>query len=66
MSQCQQILSHLKKRPITPIEALQNYGCFRLAARVADLRDQGHQIATDIIQDGDKRYASYRLVRGRK
>lgn len=63
MSQCNAILADLKRGPITPIDALQRHGCFRLAARIADLRERGHTILTDIIEDGDKRYASYRLVR---
>jgi hypothetical protein len=29
---------------ITPLDALQNYGCFRLAARISDLKNQGHAI----------------------
>ena len=37
MNQSEMILSHLKRRgTITPMQALGNYGCFRLAARVKD------------------------------
>lgn len=40
-----QILSHLKRgKEITPMEALNEYGCFRLAARVFELRDSGWPI----------------------
>ena len=40
-----QILSHLKSgKQITPIEALREYGCFRLAARVFELREIGWPI----------------------
>ena len=40
-----QILSHLKSgKEITPMEALNEYGCFRLAARVFELRDSGWPI----------------------
>ena len=40
-----QILSHLKRgKEITPMEALNEYGCFRLAARVYELRDNGWPI----------------------
>ena len=41
MSQTQnlQILSYLKKgKPITPLEALEKFGCWRLSARIYDLR----------------------------
>lgn len=44
-SQNTQILSHLKSgKEITPMEALSEYGCFRLAARVFDLREAGWPI----------------------
>ena len=39
------ILQHLKKGlTITPLRALELYGCFRLSARIFDLRGQGHLI----------------------
>lgn len=63
MSQCSEILRHLKKRPITPVDALYSYGCFRLAARINDLRSQGHTILTERVEDGDKSFAKYRLVK---
>ena len=61
MSQTAQILSHLNKKPITPIEALKKYGCFRLSARILDLREAGYKIRTDLIKMGGKRFASYTL-----
>jgi hypothetical protein len=48
---------------ITPVEALEKYGCFRLAARIEELRKQGHQIVTRTIQRGEKEFAQYNLVR---
>ena len=63
MTQTQQILAMLKRGPITPLAALRDAGCFRLAARIYDLKQEGHDIACDIIHDGDKRYAQYRLVK---
>lgn len=63
MSQSLQILNHLKRQPITPIEALNQYGCMRLAARINQLRYQGHLIETRMVEKGDKRFAEYRLVR---
>jgi len=45
-SQNQNILCHLRSgRPITPIQALRFYGCMRLAARIGELKDAGHDIA---------------------
>lgn len=39
------VLAHLKTgRELTPIEALKKYGCFRLAARVYELKQAGWPI----------------------
>ena len=46
-TQLQQILDHLKQsKTITPIEALERYGCFRLSAVILKLRDAGYDIVT--------------------
>ena len=47
---------------ITPLEALHEFGCFRLAAVIARLRDDGHVIRTDIAE-GEKRFAIYTLMK---
>ena len=65
MSQSLRILRHLERRPITPMQALEQYGVFRLAARINDLRDAGHIIETETVKRGDKRYARYRLRKSR-
>lgn len=62
MSQCENILEHMKRAPINPIQALNLYGCFRLAARIRDLRKQGHEIETVDVDNGSKTFAEYRLV----
>lgn len=51
---------------ITPLEALNKFCCFRLGARIADLKKQGLQIENRPINDPNtgKRYANYRLVMG--
>ena len=66
MSQEQDILKHLRKGPITPLEALTKYGCLRLAARIKDLKDFGHVIATQIVYQGGKKYAKYALIKERR
>lgn len=63
MSQCQEILAHLRKRPITPAEAYTKYRCMRLAARIKDLKERGHQIITQIIEQNGTRFARYILVK---
>jgi len=63
MSQESQILTHMKRYgSITPLTALDRYGCFRLAARVSDLKYKGHKIATELVDQGGKRFARYRLA----
>ena len=47
MNQNALILNHLRTRDyISPLEALQLYGCMRLGARIYDLRRQGFRIKT--------------------
>lgn len=56
MTQCERILRHLKEfGTITPIEALSEYGCMRLAARIADLKSRGFNIKT-AKGKGENRY----------
>ena len=66
MSQEMQILSHIKKKPITPLDALTQYGCFRLAARIHDLTNKGHRIESAWVDTGESRYKKYWLKRGSK
>ena len=48
MTQCEQVLAHIKTHgSITPLEALQLYGCMRLGARVWDLQREGHAIESE-------------------
>lgn len=57
-----EIFNHLKTKPITPIEALNKFGCFRLAARIHDLRRKGHLIETETVKlKNGKRCARYHL-----
>ena len=64
MTQNQWILGRLKAGyEITPMDALKGCGCFRLAARINDLRTEGHQIKTGTIILGGKCFASYKLVK---
>ena len=57
------VKSHLEIHgSITPMEALQYYGCYRLAARVCELRKQGLDIRTEKAGDDEGNYAKYVLV----
>lgn len=64
MSQTERLLVLLRARPegITAIEALEEVGSFRLAARIADLRADGFDIeAEPWLTPTGKRVARYRL-----
>lgn len=48
---------------VTPLDALRRFGCFRLAAVIHRLREDGYPIATLIQSDGEKHWAQYSLER---
>ena len=65
MSQCDRILELLLARPegITALDALEHVGCFRLAARIKDLRDAGNPIEShDVTLPNGKRISRYVYV----
>lgn len=62
-SQNDEILAWLRSgKTITPLEALERFGCFRLGGRIYELRAAGHDIRTDTVKQNGKQFASYRLV----
>jgi len=62
MSQSQLIKQHLEDgHAITSIMALNMFDCFRLAARISDLRQQGLDIITRKITQNGKTFASYSI-----
>ncbi len=63
ITQNEEILAWLKVKSITPIEALEQFGCFRLSARIKDLKNMGHDIVTEMVKlRSGKRCARYRLI----
>ncbi len=62
MTQNQVILFELKRRSVTPRDAMLKFGIYRLAARVHELRNSGYDIRTDIIKIGGARVARYTLA----
>ena len=65
-SHCDKILGYLRHANggITSWEAIQRFGCTRLAARISDLKDKGYRIDTQMEQsnDGGTRFARYFLI----
>ena len=70
MSQNELILFHLQEKGgITAAEAQREYGIYRLAARIADLKKRGHQIRKDMVTTNNREgkkvsFARYELERG--
>lgn len=65
MSQTEAIKRHLERgRPITPLQALYRFGCFRLGARIWELRQAGMKITRKMItvktRNGEATVAQYR------
>ncbi len=51
----------LEGNSLTPIDALERFGCFRLAARIDDLRQEGLDIETVKERRNGKSYARYQM-----
>jgi hypothetical protein len=49
----------LNGHSITQLDALKMFGCFRLSARIANLREEGYDIVTEMVTINDKRVANY-------
>ena len=61
-SQTTKILDHFKAGgTLTPMEALSKFGCFRLGARIWDIKKAGYTIGTESVSKNGKRFARYRL-----
>lgn len=52
----------LSRKTITPIQALNKFGCFRLAAVIYKLKNEGLKIVTEMEYNKNKQFARYRLV----
>ena len=64
MTQNEKVLQDMRAYgSITPARALGYHGIWRLAARIGELRSQGHDIETEMVTNGRVRYARYRLVK---
>ena len=65
MSQKSDILAALKRgETLTAMDALTRFGCFRLAARICELRQEGWNIVPDdLALPNGKTVAAYRMPR---
>lgn len=62
-TQASRILDWLQSgKTITAIQALNHLGCFRLAARIEELRTSGHSIETQMVPLKETKVARYSLL----
>ena len=65
-SQEKLILNYLQNGgKITPLEALNKFGCLRLSGRIYDLRRKGYNIKSNRITVNKKQVAQYSLCKGK-
>jgi len=61
-SQVELIVEYLEEgNSLTGIEALNMFGCFRLASRINDIKKLGYDIEKRTVKRNNKRYAEYKL-----
>jgi len=62
MTQRNDILTYLQSgRSLTPLKALDLFGCMRLGARIWELKAEGYDIEARTLEVGGKYVASYSL-----
>ena len=67
LTQCERILRHMKDfGSIDPMTAIRDYGCMRLASRIADLKGMGYDIVSERTKGKNRyeeqtSYCTYRL-----
>ncbi len=59
MTKQAQVLNHLQKSSINPLDALRKYGSLRLAALIYNLKQEGHNIITKNVNVGTKKKPTY-------
>ena len=63
-AQSQMILEYMAQgHRNSPLEALNKFGCLRLGARIYDLKNEGHNIITEMVSENGKRFARYSLIK---
>ena len=69
-SQCDKILADMQEfGSITPLDAIREFSCLRLGARIWDLKQKGYKIRTDFESAKNRygdtvHYARYTLLEG--
>lgn len=67
MTQCEKILDYMRLNgSITPLDALREFGCMRLASRICELKNEGVKIKKTMITSKNRygetvNFAKYEL-----
>lgn len=62
-SQNVEIRKHMERGfEITPLEALEKFGCMRLASRIYDIKQEGCEVLDRKVERNGKRYKAYRMA----
>lgn len=67
MTQCEMILQYMQDTGnIAPWEAMREFGCMRLGARIYDLKRRGVNVTRELVTDKNRygksvQYARYRV-----
>lgn len=67
-SQCELVLRYMRDfGAITPVDAIREFSCLRLGARIWDLKHAGHKITSELVSSKNVygqpvHYARYSLI----
>lgn len=67
MTQCEKILQYIEETgSITPLDAMREFGCMRLASRMCDIKRMGYAVSVKMEtgknrNGGPVRYARYSI-----
>ena len=64
VTQASLIIEYLEEfGSITPLEAIRDIGCYRLSARISDIKDMGIPIKTEMVNVKNRRGKYSRIAR---
>lgn len=64
VAQTQLIIDYINEfGSITPLEAIRDIGCYRLSARISDLKKKGYPIKTELCDVANRRGKTSHIAR---
>ena len=63
-TQVQLILEYMDEfGSITPLEAIRDIGCYRLSARISDIKKRGYPVRTELVSVQNRRGKQSKIAR---